>query len=102
MSFEDAEMKPDQEFSLKQDTEARIDYPLKATIFSNVTHLSLFFPTNFGSDRTRIYYIGLRGEYLSGARQKVSSCLELQQSEDFCPIRLFFKQYYCSNLISFL
>jgi len=32
--------------------------------FSRVTHLSLYFPSNFGSETTRIYYIGLRGEYL--------------------------------------
>uniref|UniRef100_F1LEW8 PITH domain-containing protein n=2 Tax=Ascaris suum TaxID=6253 RepID=F1LEW8_ASCSU len=65
MSFEDATLAPDQEFTLKQDAQAQIDYALKGTKFSDVTHLSLYFPSNFGAERTRIYYIGLRGEYLS-------------------------------------
>ena len=32
--------------------------------FARVTHLSLYFPSNFGDETTCIYYIGLRGEYL--------------------------------------
>ena len=32
--------------------------------FARVTHLSLYFPSNFGNETTRVYYIGLRGEYL--------------------------------------
>lgn len=31
--------------------------------FSNVNHLSIHIPRNFGADSTRVYYIGLRGEY---------------------------------------
>lgn len=73
MSFEATVLEADQEFSLKQDTSAQIDYPMKASKFSNVTHLSLHFPTNFGEDKTRIYYIGLRGEYIADIRQQVSS-----------------------------
>ncbi|VDK71070.1 unnamed protein product [Litomosoides sigmodontis] len=71
MSFEATVLEADQEFSLKQDTSAQIDYPMKASKFSNVTHLSLHFPTNFGGDKTRIYYIGLRGEYIADIRQQV-------------------------------
>uniref|UniRef100_A0A914RX19 PITH domain-containing protein n=1 Tax=Parascaris equorum TaxID=6256 RepID=A0A914RX19_PAREQ len=65
MSFEDATLAPEQEFTLKQDAQAQIDYALRGTKFSDITHLSLYFPSNFGAERTRIYYIGLRGEYLS-------------------------------------
>ncbi|VDD86322.1 unnamed protein product [Enterobius vermicularis] len=72
MSFDDVKMKADQEFSLKQDPDGRVDYALKAAVFPSLTHLTIFFPANFGSDHTRIYYIGLRGEYLSDARQKVA------------------------------
>ena len=31
--------------------------------FSNVEHLSIYFPENFGSDTSRIYYIGLKGDF---------------------------------------
>lgn len=71
MSFEAVTLEADQEFSLKQDTNARIDYPIKASKFSNITHVSLHFPTNFGDQKTRIYYIGLRGEYIADIRQQV-------------------------------
>lgn len=72
MSFEDTLVPPEQEFSIKQDSEGRIDYALKASKFSNLTHLSLYFPTNFGGEKTRIYYVGLRGEYQSDVRQQVT------------------------------
>lgn len=42
--------------------------------FSSVNHLTLHFPCNFGSDKTRIYYIGLRGEYTSTYRHGVTIC----------------------------
>lgn len=71
MSFEDAGKEADQEFLIKQDPNAQIDYAVKASKFSNITHLSLYFPTNFGGDKTRIYYIGLRGEYVADIRQQV-------------------------------
>lgn len=87
MSFDDVKMKADQEFSLKQDPDGRVDYALKAAVFPSLTHLTIFFPANFGSDHTRIYYIGLRGEYLSDARQKVTR---------FCYITKSHKKYYIS------
>lgn len=31
--------------------------------FSNVQHLSVHISKNFGAENTRVYYIGLRGEY---------------------------------------
>lgn len=77
MSFEDVAVEADQEFSIKQDPNGEIDYALKASKFSNISHLSLHFPLNFGSDRTRIYYIGLRGEYVSSFRGKVNSVFVL-------------------------
>ena len=41
-------------------------YPLfrcRVARFSNVEHLSIYFPDNFGNDATRVYYIGLKGEF---------------------------------------
>ena len=73
MSFSDLEgAKPDQEMQLKQDDEAKIDYPLVVNKFANVHHLTLHFPSNFGSDVTRIYYIGLRGQFQHAFREKVA------------------------------
>jgi len=40
-----------------------LEYQTKITKFQNVTHLTLFFPDNFGADSTQIYYIGLKGDY---------------------------------------
>ena len=31
--------------------------------FNGVTSLLAYFPTNFGAETTKIYYIGLRGDY---------------------------------------
>ena len=36
---------------------------MKIVSFSNVHHLSLFFPRNFGDESSRVYYIGLKGDF---------------------------------------
>lgn len=38
-------------------------HPTKIVKFTNVHHLTLFFPKNFGHETTRIYYIGLKGDF---------------------------------------
>lgn len=58
MSFDDAKAKPDQEFELTRDSRGEIEYSPKVVTFSSVHHLSLYFPSNFGDETTRIYYIG--------------------------------------------
>lgn len=73
MSFSEvADSKPVQEFALKQDDSASIDYPLITTKFSSVTNLTFYIPSNFGGNITRLYYIGLRGEYKQDIREKVN------------------------------
>lgn len=42
--------------------------------FSSVSHLTLFFPNNFGEEITRIYYIGLRGEFSEAHNHGVTIC----------------------------
>ena len=79
MSFDDAGAAADQEFSLVRDTDGSVQYKTKVeedtlgifaidcssqvVTFSSVHHLTLHFPTNFGADNTKIYYIGLAGEF---------------------------------------
>jgi hypothetical protein len=31
--------------------------------FSSVHHLTIHFPSNFGADNTKVYYIGLKGDF---------------------------------------
>uniref|UniRef100_A0A7E4W489 PITH domain-containing protein n=1 Tax=Panagrellus redivivus TaxID=6233 RepID=A0A7E4W489_PANRE len=73
MSFSDVEgAKPDQEMQLKMDDAGKIDYPLIVTKFGDVHHLTLYFPSNFGNDTTKIYYIGLRGQFNHSFRERIA------------------------------
>lgn len=74
MTFDDARATPEQEFELQPDASGSLEYPVRAVKFSSVHHLSLHFPSNFGSDTTRVYYIGLHGEYTEAQRQGVVLC----------------------------
>jgi len=40
--------------------------------FSSVHHLTIHFPTNFGTPTTQICYIGLRGEWTPPQRQEIT------------------------------
>ena len=71
MSFDDAGAKADQEFSLVRDPDGTVQYQPKIVAFSSVHHLTLHFPTNFGDDQTKIYYIGLAGEFTKETRAGV-------------------------------
>jgi len=70
MTFDDvANMKADQEFEVTQDDEGILHYPTKVVLFSNVHHLSIQFPSNHANeDETKIYYVGLRGDFTEGSR----------------------------------
>jgi hypothetical protein len=43
-----------------------------------VTTLTLYIPSNFGEDITRIYYIGLKGEHFPLKREAVDVVYESQ------------------------
>ncbi|CAF5167245.1 unnamed protein product, partial [Rotaria sp. Silwood1] len=64
LRFDNAHGKAHQEISLTYDPSSTLAYQVNPSHFSRVTDLSLYFPSNFGDEITRIYYIGLRGEYL--------------------------------------
>ncbi|XP_046402358.1 PITH domain-containing protein GA19395 [Ischnura elegans] len=74
MTFDDARIKADQEFDLHRDAQAVLEYATKVVTFSSVYHLTLHFPSNFGSETTRIIYIGLRGEWTEAHHHGVTIC----------------------------
>jgi len=57
------DLKPVQDFDLHEDFKGELEYPTKIAKFSNVTSLTLYFPENYGADTTKIYYVGLKGDY---------------------------------------
>ncbi|GJQ14803.1 hypothetical protein GpartN1_g6594.t1 [Galdieria partita] len=67
---------PVQTVQLAQTTSEWIEYPTKYTKFQNVLSLIMFFPTNFGSERTVIQYIGLKGEVTNYRREAVQTVYE--------------------------
>lgn len=99
MTFDEAATKADQEIELTRDPTGQLEYPIKwvkdqfyriqnipignlhgskfdsrIVQFSSVHHLSLHFPSNFGADSTRIYYIGLKGEFSEAHYHGVTIC----------------------------
>lgn len=74
MTFDDIGAKPDQEFELQKDLTGSIEYNTQVVKFNGVHNLSLHFQTNFGEDITRIYYIGLRGEFSESHHHGVTIC----------------------------
>ena len=68
MTFDDTGAAADQEFNLVRDTTCSLEYKVKVVTFSSVHHLTLHFPSNFGADQTKIFYIGLAGEFTKADR----------------------------------
>ncbi|CAF1539902.1 unnamed protein product, partial [Rotaria sp. Silwood1] len=58
LRFDNAHGKAHQEISLTYDPSGTLAYQVNPSHFSRVTDLSLYFPSNFGDETTRIYYIG--------------------------------------------
>ncbi|XP_056631326.1 PITH domain-containing protein GA19395 [Diorhabda sublineata] len=74
MTFDDTSCTADQEFELVHDTNGIAEYVTKVVTFNNVNHLTLHFPSNFGASSTKIYYIGLKGEYFEAHHHGVTIC----------------------------
>ncbi|XP_047987583.1 PITH domain-containing protein GA19395 [Leguminivora glycinivorella] len=74
MTFDDVTIEPDQMFELHRDSEGVLEYAPKIVTFSSVTHLTMHFPSNFGADNTKIYYIGLKGEWTPAHKHGVTIC----------------------------
>jgi len=72
MSLDQTEKASDQTFELPPHTYTDVfRFPVRIARFSNVHHLSLYIPSNYGSDSTKIYYIGLAGDYMQAQQQEV-------------------------------
>jgi hypothetical protein len=54
---------PVQEWDLQEDNKGILEYPTRIAKFNNVNNLTIHFPTNFGSDTTKVFYIGLKGDF---------------------------------------
>jgi hypothetical protein len=69
-------VKSEQDFDLVESTKDPVEYNVKAFKFQNVNSLTLYFPSNHGADRTRIYYIGIKGEATNYKKQVVHAVYE--------------------------
>ncbi|XP_071052594.1 PITH domain-containing protein CG6153 [Onthophagus taurus] len=74
MTFDDVSCAPDQEFDLHADVNGTLEYNTKVVTFNTVYHLTIHFPTNFGAETSRVYYIGLRGDFTEAHRHGVTIC----------------------------
>ncbi|XP_033228008.1 PITH domain-containing protein GA19395 [Belonocnema kinseyi] len=71
MTFDETTTEVDQEIQLVRDQYGVHEYPIKVVKFSSVQHLTLHFSGTAGSEKTRIDYIGLKGEWSPAPRQGV-------------------------------
>ncbi|XP_064383353.1 PITH domain-containing protein 1-like [Halichondria panicea] len=71
LGFDDLRGEPDQSIQLSRDTAGTLEYPVKVTKFNGVTSLLMYIPSNLGAETTKIYYIGLRGEFAQAQRQGI-------------------------------
>jgi hypothetical protein len=57
-----------------------VTYPLKAAKFNNVRSITLFIPSSLGGDKSRIYSIGFRGDWLGNQRREGPSNIVYESS----------------------
>mmetsp|Transcript_21351 Transcript_21351/g.55489 ORF Transcript_21351/g.55489 Transcript_21351/m.55489 type:complete len:207 (-) Transcript_21351:1794-2414(-) len=77
VDFETAQTSvPVQKWDLAQEASAELEYITTAARFSNLSSLTLFFPSNFGAEHTKIYYVGLRGQHMKIKREAVNAIYE--------------------------
>ena len=74
MTFDDTNAEPDQKFEMSEDHDGSLEYTPKVARFSNVEHLSIYFPRNFGAETSKVYFIGLKGDFQEAHRHGVTIC----------------------------
>ncbi|KAF9010244.1 PITH domain-containing protein [Cyathus striatus] len=77
IDFADAEaITPQLNISLLEGETAVVEYPLRAASFASIHSLSLFFSDAVGQERSRIYFIGFRGDMRS-VKREINSHLQV-------------------------
>eukprot|EP01112_Ceratiomyxa_fruticulosa_P021402 TRINITY_DN750_c0_g1_i1.p1 TRINITY_DN750_c0_g1~~TRINITY_DN750_c0_g1_i1.p1 ORF type:complete len:206 (+),score=43.57 TRINITY_DN750_c0_g1_i1:172-789(+) len=71
-----SDIAPIQEFDLHEDPTGQVEYTPRVAKFTNISSLTFHIPTNFGADFTKIYYIGLKGEFHAQKREAVIAIYE--------------------------
>ncbi|KAG8990918.1 hypothetical protein FRB93_002990 [Tulasnella sp. JGI-2019a] len=61
ISFSD-DIKPTQDIALLEGAEGVTEYPVRVSAFASVTSVTLFFSDSPLSERSRVYYIGFKGD----------------------------------------
>ncbi|KAG9047231.1 hypothetical protein FS837_002753 [Tulasnella sp. UAMH 9824] len=56
------ESKPTQDLALLENAEQAVEYPVRVSAFASVNSITLFFSDSPGGERSRVYYIGFKGE----------------------------------------
>lgn len=91
MNFDQAEQtKPTQQLELLQPQDIPLEpvqYPLKTSLFPCVWSITLFIQSNYGSDSTKMLYIGLGGEFSKMSKEPVIAIYEKAANpKDHTPI----------------
>ena len=74
VDFDNADaMRPDQEWALNEDPEGSHPYETLIAKFNGLRNINLYFPENFGGEKTKIYFIGLRGQSRNVNRRTIIS-----------------------------
>jgi hypothetical protein len=62
IDFDSCNNEPTQQLELVKTSE-KIEMKLKRFLFQNIQSLGIFIKSNFGSDKTILLHLGLKGEY---------------------------------------
>ncbi|DBA74816.1 hypothetical protein WJX79_007544 [Trebouxia sp. C0005] len=70
------DMAPVQAWDLQEQQQASMEYPTQVAKFNGVHTLILHIPENFGADRTRVTFIGIKGDFTERKTGPVTAVYE--------------------------
>jgi hypothetical protein len=77
VDFDHAESTPPtQEWALPQSSSEIGEYRTKMSKFTSVRNITLYFPTNYGGDVSKLLYIGMKGEFTKTPRNAIITIFE--------------------------